>query len=131
MSIFSEFKKFAMRGNVIDLAVGVVIGTAFGSIVSSLVADVIMPPLGVLLAGVNFSELAVEVGTGPEGEPVLLKYGLFIQAMINFLIIAFVIFMAVRAINKLQRPAPPAAPPPPPRNEVLLEEIRDLLKKQA
>src|SRR5690606_36685833 len=109
MCIFSVFKKFAMRGNVISLEVGVVAGTAFGSIVTSLVADVIMPPLGVLLAGVNFSELAVEVGTGPEGEPVLLKYGVFIQAMINFLSIAFVILMAVRAINKLQRPAPPPA----------------------
>lgn len=134
MSIISEFKQFAMRGNVIDLAVGVVIGTAFGKIVSSLVADVIMPPLGILLAGVSFADLAVAVGTGPEGEPVLLKYGVFIQAMIDFLIIAFVIFMAVKAINKMQRPAPaaePAAPPAPPREEVLLEEIRDLLKKQA
>lgn len=133
MSVISEFKKFAMRGNVVDLAVGVVIGTAFGKIVSSLVADVVMPPLGILLAGVNFSELAVTVGTGPEGEPVLLKYGAFIQSMIDFLIIAFVIFIAVKGINKLQRAPEPVeeAPAPPPRNEVLLEEIRDLLKKQA
>lgn len=130
MKLVQEFKQFAMRGNVIDLAVGVVIGTAFGKIVSSLVADVIMPPLGILLAGVNFSELAVAVGTGPDGEPVLLKYGLFIQALIDFLIIAFVIFLAIKGINKLQRPPAPAAPPAPPRNEVLLEEIRDLLKKQ-
>lgn len=133
MSIISEFKQFAMRGNVIDLAVGVVIGTAFGKIVSSLVADVIMPPLGIMLAGVSFSDLAVTLGTGPEGEPVLLKYGVFIQAMIDFLIIAFAIFMAVKGINKLQRPATPEpeAPAAPPRDEVLLEEIRDLLKKQA
>ena len=129
MKFVSEFKQFAMRGNVIDLAVGVVIGTAFGKIVSSLVADVIMPPLGIMLAGVNFSELSVAVGAGPEGEPVLLKYGLFIQAMIDFLIIAFVIFLAVKGINKLKRP-PEAVAAAPPRNEVLLEEIRDLLKKQ-
>ncbi|MFO7325259.1 MAG: large-conductance mechanosensitive channel protein MscL [Pseudomonadota bacterium] len=130
MKLLSEFKQFAMRGNVIDLAVGVVIGTAFGKIVSSLVADVIMPPLGILLAGVDFSELAVNVGTGRDGEPVLLKYGLFLQSVIDFLIIAFVIFMAIKGINKLQRPPAPAEPPPPPRNEVLLEEIRDLLKQQ-
>jgi large conductance mechanosensitive channel len=130
MKLLSEFKQFAMRGNVIDLAVGVVIGTAFGKIVSSLVADVIMPPLGILLAGVDFSDLSANVGTGPDGEPVLLKYGLFLQAVIDFLIIAFVIFMAIKGINKLQRPPEPAAPPPPPRDEVLLEEIRDLLKQQ-
>ena len=130
MKLVQEFKQFAMRGNVIDLAVGVVIGTAFGKIVSSLVADVIRPPLGILLAGVNFSELAVAVGTGPDGEPVLLKYGLFIQALIDFLIIAFVIFLAIKGLNKLQRPPAPAAPPAPPRNEVQLEENRDLLKKQ-
>ncbi len=130
MKLAQEFKQFAMRGNVIDLAVGVVIGTAFGKIVSSLVADIIMPPLGVLLAGMNFSRLAVAVGINPEGEPVLLKYGLFIQALIDFLIIALVIFLAVRGINKLKRPPEPATPPAPPRNEVLLEEIRDLLKKQ-
>lgn len=129
MKFVSEFKQFAMRGNVIDLAVGVVIGTAFGKIVSSLVADVIMPPLGIMLAGVNFSELSVAVGTGPEGEPVLLKYGLFIQALIDFLIIAFVIFLAVKGINKLKRP-PEAVIVAPLRSEVLLEEIRDLLKKQ-
>jgi large conductance mechanosensitive channel len=130
MSFISEFKQFAMKGNVIDLAVGVVIGTAFGKIVSSLVADVIMPPLGILLAGVNFGELAVAVGTGQDGEPVLLKYGMFLQALIDFLIIALVIFMAIKGLNRLKRPPEPAAPAAPPRNEVLLEEIRDLLKKQ-
>lgn len=130
MKLLSEFKQFAMRGNVIDLAVGVVIGTAFGRIVSSLVADVIMPPVGVLLAGVDLSDLAVNLGMGRDGEPVTLKYGLFLQAIVHFLIIAFAIFIAVKGINKLQRPPEPASPPPPPRNEVLLEEIRDLLKKQ-
>ena len=128
MSLVTEFKQFAMRGNVIDLAVGVVIGGAFGKIVSSLVDAIIMPIVGVITGGVDFSELAVNLGT--EAEPVLLKYGAFIQATVDFLIIAFAIFMAVKAINRLQAPPPaPAAPPPPPREQVLLEEIRDLLKK--
>jgi large conductance mechanosensitive channel len=131
MSFVAEFKQFAMKGNVIDLAVGVVIGTAFGKIVSSLVADVVMPPLGLLLAGVNFAELAVAVGQGPDGMPVLLKYGLFIQNVIDFLIIAVVIFMAVRTINRLKKPPEAAAPAAPDRSEVLLEEIRDLLKNRA
>jgi large conductance mechanosensitive channel len=133
MSLVKEFKEFAMRGNVIDLAVGVVIGGAFGKIVSSLVATVIMPVIGVLTSGRNFSNLAAEIGTNPEGEPILLKYGEFVQSMVDFVIIAFVIFMALRGINKLKRPAPaaaPAEPPPPPRQEVLLEEIRDLLAKR-
>ena len=133
MSLASEFKEFAMKGSVIDLAVGVVIGAAFGKIVSSLVADVIMPPIGQLIGNVNFSDLALHIGTDPTGKAVLLKYGVFIQTVFEFLIIAFVIFMAVKGINRLKRhpPAtPPAAPPPPPREEVLLEEIRDLLKKQ-
>ena len=130
MSLASEFKAFAMRGNVIDLAVGVVIGGAFGKIVSSLVDAIIMPVVGVLTGGVNFSTLAVAIGTSPKGEPVLLKYGAFIQSVVDFLIIAFVIFVAIRAINRLQKPAPAAAPPPPPRQEVLLEEIRNLLAKR-
>lgn len=132
MSIASEFKEFAMKGNVVDMAVGVIIGAAFGKIVSSLVGDVIMPPLGKALSGVNFSDLAATIGTGPDGEPILLKYGSFLQTMFDFLIIAFVLFMALKGINKLKKPAvpaPDAPPPPPPRNEVLLEEIRDLLKK--
>ncbi len=133
MSLASEFKEFAMRGNVIDLAVGVVIGGAFGKIVSSLVDAIIMPVVGVLTGGVNFSTLAVTIATSPKGEPVLLKYGAFIQAVVDFLIIAFVIFIAIRAINQLNKkpPAAPAAPPPPPRQEVLLEEIRNLLAKRA
>ena len=132
MSLASEFKEFAMRGNVIDLAVGVVIGGAFGKIVASLVDAIIMPVVGVLTGGVNFSTLAVTIATSPKGEPVLLKYGAFIQAVVDFLIIAFVIFIAIRAINKLNKKPPPApaAPPPPPRQEVLLEEIRNLLAKR-
>ena len=134
MSLASEFKEFAVKGNVIDMAVGIIIGAAFGKIVSSLVGDVVMPPLGQLLAGVDFSDLAVAVGTAPDGSPILLKYGAFIQTMIDFLIIAFVIFLAIKGINRLKKPAVPAAdapPPAPPRSEVLLEEIRDLLRKQA
>jgi large conductance mechanosensitive channel len=130
MSIAGEFKEFAMKGNVVDLAVGVIIGAAFGKIVSSLVGDVIMPPLGVLIGGINFSDLAVTVGTDPKGVPVLLKYGAFLQTLFDFLIIAFVIFMAVKGINKLKKPPPPAADAPPPRQEVLLEEIRDALLKR-
>ena len=133
MSLASEFKEFAMKGSVIDLAVGVVIGAAFGKIVSSLVADVIMPPIGQLIGNVNFSDLAVHIGTDPKGKEVLLKYGVFIQTVFEFIIIAFVLFMAIKGINRLKRqpPPPPAAPPPPPREEVLLEEIRDLLKRKV
>jgi large conductance mechanosensitive channel len=127
VSIGSEFKEFAMKGNVLDLAVGVVIGTAFGKIVSSFVGDVIMPPLGLLIGGINFSEFALKVGTDPKGAPVLLKYGAFIQTIFDFLIIAFVIFMALRGINKLKKPPPPPADAPPPRQEVLLEQIRDAI----
>ena len=131
MSIASEFKEFAMRGNVVDLAVGVVIGAAFGKIVSSMVDAIVMPLLGLSTGGISLAALAAQIGTGPEGEPLLLKYGVFLQAVFDFLIIALVIFLAVKGINKLKKPAPaaPAAPAPPPRQEVLLEEIRDLLKK--
>jgi large conductance mechanosensitive channel len=127
VSIGSEFKEFAMKGNVVDLAVGVVIGAAFGKIVSSFVGDVIMPPLGVLIGGINFSDLALKVATDPKGAPVLLKYGSFIQTIFDFLIIAFVIFIAVKGINKLKKPPPAAPDAPPPRQEVLLEQIRDAL----
>ena len=131
MGMGSEFKDFAMRGNVVDLAVGVVIGAAFGKIVSAMVDAIVMPVLGLFTGGISFAALATQIGTGPKGEPLLLKYGVFIQAVIDFLIIALVIFMAVNAINKLKKPAPAAVAPPaaPPRQEVLLEEIRDLLKK--
>jgi len=133
MSLAKEFKEFAMKGNVIDLAVGVVIGAAFGKIVSSLVADVIMPPLGLALSGVDFKDAATAIGTGADGMPVLLKYGAFIQTIIDFVIIAFALFLAIKGINRLKKPAAPAPdapPPPPPREEVLLTEIRDLLKQQ-
>ena len=130
MSIASEFKEFAMKGNVVDLAVGVIVGAAFGKIVSSFVGDVVMPPLGLLIGGVNFSEFALKLGTDPSGAPVLLKYGAFLQTIFDFLIIALVIFIAVKGINKLKKPPPPAADAPPPRQEVLLEEIRDALVKR-
>ncbi len=133
MSIASEFKEFAMKGNVVDLAIAVVVGAAFGKIVTSLVADIIMPPIGLLIGGINFSEFAVKLGTDPKGAPVLLKYGEFLQTVFDFLIIAFVIFLAVKGINKLKKPPAPAAdapPPPPTREEVLLTEIRDALLKK-
>ena len=130
MSFVSEFKEFAMKGNVVDLAVGVVIGSAFGKIVSSLVENIIMPVVGILTGGVNFSTLAVAIGMSPKGDPVLLKYGAFIQAVVDFLIVAFVIFVAIKAINRLKKPTPAAVAPPPPRQEVLLEEIRNLLAKR-
>lgn len=129
MSLASEFKEFAMKGSVIDLAVGVVVGAAFGKIVSSLVADVIMPPIGMAVGGVNFSDLAVTLGTAPDGSAVVLKYGVFLQTIFDFLIIAIALFMAIKLINRLKRPDPAAPPPPPPRSEVLLEEIRDALRK--
>jgi large conductance mechanosensitive channel len=135
MSIVKEFKEFAMRGNVIDLAVGVIIGGAFGKIVSSFVSDIVMPPLGILIGGVDFKDLAF-ILKAAEGEvaAVTLNYGMFIQNVFDFLIIAFAIFMAVKGINKLKKkeeeaPAAPAAPPAPTNEEKLLAEIRDLLKK--
>jgi large conductance mechanosensitive channel len=129
----TEFKEFAMKGNVVDLAVGVIIGAAFGKIVSSLVGDLFMPVLGRIMGGFNFSDLAVALGKDPTGKDVLIKYGAFTQTIFDFLIIALVLFLIIKAINRLKRPAPaaPAAPAPPPRSEVLLEEIRDLLAKRA
>jgi large conductance mechanosensitive channel len=133
MSIASEFKEFAMKGNVVDLAIGVIIGGAFGKIVSSLVGDVIMPPIGKLIGGMSFADLAIPLGAAADGKPVLLKYGSFIQTVIDFLIIAFVIFMAIKAMNSMKKappPAPAGPPPPPPRSEVLLEDIKNLLAKR-
>ncbi len=130
MSIGSEFKEFAMKGNVVDLAVGVIIGAAFGKIVSSFVGDMIMPPLGLLIGGINFSDLAIRLGTDPKGAPVLLKYGAFLQTIFDFLIIAVVIFGAIKGINRLKKPPAPAADAPPPRQEVLLEEIRNLIAQR-
>jgi large conductance mechanosensitive channel len=130
MGIAAEFKEFAMKGNVVDLAVGVIIGGAFGKIVSSLVGDVVMPPLGMAIGGVNFSELGTSLGLGPDGQTeVVLKWGAFLQTTFDFLIIALVLFMAIKGLNKLKKPDPAAPPPPPPAQEVLLTEIRDLLKK--
>ena len=130
MSVMQEFKEFAMKGNVVDMAVGVVIGGAFGKIVSSFVGDVVMPLLGKIVGGVNFSDLAIDLGANPAGEPVLLKYGAFLQSAFDFLIIAAAIFMAVKAINKLKTPAAAGrAGRPPPADVALLTEIRDLLKK--
>jgi large conductance mechanosensitive channel len=122
-----------MKGNVVDLAVGVIIGAAFGKIVSSLVGDVIMPALGKLIGGVNFSDFAVNLGKDPTGKEVLIKYGSFIQSIFDFTIIALVLFLAIKGINRLKKPAPVAEPPPPPppKSELLLEEIRDLLAKRA
>jgi len=132
MSIVKEFKEFAMRGNVVDLAVGVIIGGAFGKIVSSFVADVIMPPIGLALGGVDFSSLAFTLKQATETTPaVLLNYGKFINTVIDFLIIAFAIFMVVKGMNSMKKKAVevPAAPPEPPADVKLLTEIRDLLKK--
>jgi len=128
MGLVKEFKEFAMKGNVVDLAVGVVIGTAFGKIVSSLVGDVVMPILGKLLGGVNFNQLSIGLGTGPDGAPLLLKYGAFLQTIFDFLVIAAAIFTALKAINRLRTPPPAAAALPPP-DVALLTEIRDLLKQ--
>lgn len=131
MSFAAEFKEFAMKGNVVDLAVGVIIGGAFGKIVASFVGDLVMPLLGSVIGGVNFTDLAVNLGTGADGKtPVLLKYGSFLQTMFDFLIIALVIFMAIRALNRLKKPDPAAPPPAPPRSEVLLEEIRNALTRK-
>ena len=140
-TFLQDFKAFAMKGNVIDMAVGVIIGGAFGKIVSSVVADVIMPPLGLLVGGVNFTDLKwvmkpAEVIDGKEIAAVTLNYGNFLQATFDFLIIAFSIFLFIRLLTKLTAkkeaaaPATPPAPPAPTKEEVLLTEIRDLLKEQ-
>jgi large conductance mechanosensitive channel len=125
MSWVKEFREFAIKGNVVDLAVGVIIGGAFGKIVSSLVADIIMPLIGILIGGVNYEDLVLEIGDAQ------VTYGKFLQNVVDFVVIAFVIFLLVKAINHFRRKAekePQAAPPP--RQEQLLEEIRDLLKRK-
>lgn len=130
MSVFKEFREFAIKGNVVDLAVGVVIGAAFGKIVSALVADVVMPPLGLLIGGVNFSNLKIVLKDAVDKAPaVTLNYGNFFQTIFDFLIIAAAIFAVVKVINRMKRePAPAPAVPPPPSPEVqLLTEIRDRL----
>ena len=132
MSMMKEFKDFAVKGNVMDMAIGIIIGAAFGKIVSSFVNDILMPPLGLLLGNVDFSDLAVTLKEAAGDAPaVLWKYGAFIQTVVDFVIIAFAIFMMVKWINSLKKKeeAAPAAPPAPSKQEVLLGEIRDLLKK--
>ncbi|SFV27115.1 large-conductance mechanosensitive channel protein MscL [Hyphomicrobium facile] len=128
MGVVNEFKEFAMRGNVIDLAVGVIIGAAFAPIVSTLVDNIIMPPIGYLMAGIDFSNLAIAIPTPTE--PVLIKYGIFLNALVKFLITAFAIFLLIKLINMIQKPKP-AAPPGPTPTEIYLKEIRDLLEKRA
>lgn len=135
MSVLKEFKEFAMRGNVIDLAIGIVIGAAFGKIVTSLVADVIMPPLGLLIGGVNFTDLKIVMKAAVGDAPaVTLNYGNFLQVIFDFVIVAFAIFLLIKGINRFKKkeeakPAAPAAPAAPSNEEKLLMEIRDLLKK--
>ena len=145
MSMIKEFKEFAMRGNVVDMAVGIIIGAAFGTIVKSLVSDVIMPPIGLLLGNVDFSNLFVVVKEGAQAAPyatlelaqkagaVTINYGAFLNTVISFIIIAFAVFMVIKAINSAKRKEEeqPAAPPEPSKEEVLLSEIRDLLKASA
>jgi large conductance mechanosensitive channel len=133
MSLIKEFKAFAMRGNVVDLAVAVVIGGAFGKIISSFVADVLMPPIGLLLGGVDFTDLVIVLKEA-QGDiaAVTMNYGKFIQTLLDFIIIAFAIFMVIKAMNaakKKEEAAPPPPPPGPTKEEELLTEIRDLLKK--
>ncbi|HXG29311.1 MAG TPA: large-conductance mechanosensitive channel protein MscL [Nevskiales bacterium] len=131
MGMLQEFKTFAMRGNVVDMAVGIIVGAAFGKIVSSLVADVVMPPIGLLIGGVNFADLALTLKAASGDTPaVVLGYGKFLQASVDFLIVAFAVFLLIKAINTLKKQAEekPAAPPAPSREEQLLAEIRDLLK---
>jgi large conductance mechanosensitive channel len=134
MGMLQEFKQFAMKGNVIDMAVGIIIGTAFGKIVSSLVNDVLMPPIGMLLGGINFTSLAITVGEGENAAR--LNYGTFIQSIVDFLIVAFAIFLMIKTLNRAQKlafggqTATPATPPPPPEDVVLLREIRDALQRR-
>ena len=133
MSILSEFKAFAVKGNVVDMAVGIIIGAAFGKIVSSFVGDVVMPPIGLLIGGVDFSDLAITLKAAEGDIPaVVLSYGKFIQTVLDFVIVAFDIFMGVKVINRLKREeaAAPAEPPAPTKDQELLTEIRDLLKNQ-
>ena len=133
MNMLKEFKTFAMRGNVIDMAVGIVIGGAFGKIVSSFVADVIMPPIGLLLGKVNFTDLSITLRQAGEATAaVTLNYGKFIQTLVDYIIIAFAIFLVVKGMNSLQKKAEAAPPAPaaPSKEEVLLAEIRDILKQK-
>jgi large conductance mechanosensitive channel len=130
MKLVDEFKAFAMKGNVVDMAVGIIIGAAFGKIVSSLVSDIIMPPLGMIIGGVNFTDLKLDINPSSVKE-VWWNYGNFIQVCFDFLIVALAVFLVIKAINaaKKKEEAKPSAPPEAPKEEILLTEIRDLLKK--
>lgn len=131
MSMIQEFKDFAMRGNVVDLAVGVIMGAAFGPIVSTLVENIIMPPIGLLLAGIDFSSLSIALTEDADpAKVVAIRYGLFLNALLKFIITAFAIFLLVKGINKMKKTEPAAAPAPPPASEVYLKEIRDALVKK-
>ena len=133
MGMVKEFKEFAMKGNMMDMAVGIIIGAAFGKIVSSVVADVLMPPLGLLLGGVNFASLKLTLKEAVgDTAAVTLNYGAFLQTVVDFVIVAFAIFLMIRGINSMRKKQEdaPAAPAPPPNQEVLLAEIRDLLKNR-
>lgn len=133
MAFFKEFREFAMKGNVVDMAVGIIIGAAFGKIVSSLVADIIMPPLGLLIGGIDFKQFSIILREAHGDIPaVVLNYGVFIQNVFDFIIIAFAIFCAIKVINRIRRQQEevPKAPPAPSAEEKLLSEIRDLLKNQ-
>ena len=129
MGMLKEFKEFAIKGNMIDMAVGFIMGGAFGTVVKSLVQDVIMPPVGYLMGGVDFSKMGFSLGKGFDGKEVVIKYGAFINAIIAFLILAFCIFLLVKVVNAMKK-AEEEKPSDPPKQEVLLEEIRDALKKQ-
>ena len=137
MKLLQEFKEFAVKGNAVDMAVGIIVGAAFGKIVSSMVADVIMPPIGLLVGGIDFSDLTVTLKAAAGDAPaVVLRYGVFVQTVVDFAIVAFAIFMLVKGINMLRRKeeAAPATPPPPAEpgpQEKLLAEIRDLLKQRG
>jgi large conductance mechanosensitive channel len=132
MKIIDEFKAFAMKGNVADMAVGIIIGAAFGKIIASIVNDIIMPPIGLLLGGVNFTDLKIVMKTATETNPaVTWNYGTFLQVTFDFLIVAFTVFLLIKAINAARKKeeAPPSTPPVQSKEETLLTEIRDLLKK--
>lgn len=139
MSMMGEFKEFAMKGNVLDMAVGVIIGGAFGKIVSSVVSDILMPPIGLLMGRVDFSSLFIPLTEEAKGKSLAaakaagaatINYGVFLQTILDFTILAFVIFMVIKQMNRFKKETPPGPPPAPPKEEVLLTEIRDLLKKQ-